>query len=412
MTRSYRTRSMQQPNWAAGHKKRKFYGYVVEDTYPVSSQVFDRDNSYCEDYSGTPYTDSRLLIRKATAAKAVFHTNGKWVKGIPGSPTNSGEYNWASALPASGYPSPELVYSQYPVNWDDLMTQALANANPNRSFVDLPLFVFELRELPRLFRDTIDFAQKLGRSDWKGLTNVPQLGKTNLAYRFGLKPMISDMIELFNFTEIVAKRIKELRDMHAGARIERSLGVYSLPGGNYTTSSAWNYNPRCDVSGNILAKASNGPIPFTGERSVWYTMDVELLTDLPKSLEDLKGLAARSALGLDLDLTFAWNALPWTWLIDWFSNFGDFISLTRGTIQWQHRNLNIMVHDRYQAQILWQKAAGVSGPDSSLVTKEWKRREFWPAPYAWPTITIPILSKTQLGILASLAVTRQGRYQL
>jgi hypothetical protein len=353
--------------------------------------------------------DSDLDVEHIEAANDKFHTNGTWRHPLPGSPFG-GEFcqiKAGEALPAGGYPVPRTVFSVPSVDWDALMSSALANANPNRASVDLPLFVFELKDIPELMRHTRSFYKHVKDDDRASLLSAPSLGKNNLAYRFGIKPMIDDLIKLMDFTALVAGRLKHLQELAEGTRLHRSLGSSNLTG-NYTTDSSYWSNPHVDCTGLQMAKAVSGPIPWNGTRTIWYTMNAKLLTELPPILLDRRKLAAKITAGLYLDLDFAWNAIPFSWLVDWFTNFGELIGQTRGSLRGTYTNLNIMVQDSCSATIQWQLATGMLGPATSDVKYVRKRRKHWIQPYNFPTVSYPLLDSTQIGILASLALTGKG----
>lgn len=53
-------------------------------------------------------------------------------------------------------------------------------------------------------------------------------------------------------------------------------------------------------------------------------------------------LARRAVLGLTIDASTLWNAMPWSWLIDWYSNMGDFFEANRNIVPVQPGNVTIM----------------------------------------------------------------------
>jgi len=63
--------------------------------------------------------------------------------------------------------------------------------------------------------------------------------------------------------------------------------------------------------------------------TLYYTADTSTLFDTnPESL-----LAARrAAYGLNVDGSTMWQIMPWSWMADWFGNFGDYIDGQRNSI--------------------------------------------------------------------------------
>lgn len=257
-----------------------------------------------------------------------------------------------------------------------LATQLLAATNPSRPVVDIPTYLFELREIPGLLRN-------------EGNTLIRRAGTANLQYHFGWRPLLSDLTSLLNFQDIVAHRYRELKAFYdSGLRRKRVLWSGASPAthsGFYNSGDSFNYS-----GSHQLAQSAR----FWGSVE-WYP------TTLPPRTEDeLRSLARRAALGLTVDLSTFWNMLPWSWLIDWCSNVGDFLIARRNIVPAEPRNILIMRH--------W-KVNGIHEPTDARVSRhsfdvEWKYRD-----QATPSLSahLPVLTLRQLSILGSIGVTRR-----
>jgi hypothetical protein len=51
----------------------------------------------------------------------------------------------------------------------------------------------------------------------------------------------------------------------------------------------------------------------------------------------------RTALGLNASAATIWNAIPWSWLLDYFFNIGLLMEARRGYSSWHFKDLHVMV---------------------------------------------------------------------
>jgi len=114
-------------------------------------------------------------------------------------------------------------------------------------------------------------------------------------------------------------------------------------------------------------------------------------------------LAMRSLLGLTLDHSTLWEAMPWSWLIDWGSNVGSYFKATRNIIPATLSGVHVM---RETETTFLGRGVSFGAPGSqSPVNVKLKSKSRRPS-FVAPVAHFPFLSGNQMGILASLAVTR------
>lgn len=113
------------------------------------------------------------------------------------------------------------------------------------------------------------------------------------------------------------------------------------------------------------------------------------------------------ALGLDVNVVALWNALPWSWLVDWFANVDDLLKLKQNRFGMQFDSACRMVHTTYDSTMVpignW---TGVSTSGTSRYVSTYKTRRTF-APSFTRSVGLNYLSDSQLTTLASLAVTRR-----
>jgi hypothetical protein len=190
--------------------------------------------------------------------------------------------------------------------------------------MDIPLFLFELKDLPRMLRGLGDVLS--GRSKPR---DVPG---GYLAYQFGWGPLLSDLGKLADFAKLFADAQNALTNAANGGRVSHSLGGKSSPGSagtfSYALGSDGNY-----VLGTISGTSVEG----------WCTARTFLNEPLPIPVYEREMFILRTALGLNASAATIWNAIPWSWLLDYFFNIGLLMEARRGYSSWHFKDLHVMV---------------------------------------------------------------------
>lgn len=274
-----------------------------------------------------------------------------------------------------------------------LFTSLLAMTNPSRAHVDLPLFIYELKELPSLIL-------KRGDSLSKDMAN----GRLSLEY--GWKPFVSDLYAFLDVSKQIQNRIAELNQLATGGlKRKRKLweGKQTLP----TTWSTQSVHPMNHWLG----------VTQTIKSEIWGSVRWVANGDLPPPYSNEQYvLAMRAVLGLNLDAATVWNAIPFSWMVDWYANIGSYLDSQRNVVGVSYRNGFLMEHITYdsEVQIDWYPGPGdthhLSG-NKARVCHERKLRRLAPTPGV--TARLPFLSDRQVIILSDLfrkqISYRQGR---
>jgi len=189
-------------------------------------------------------------------------------------------------------------------DWD--AANLWARTNPTRPAVLIPVFLVELREIPRLIRDA---GRALRRES-------DLVSDDNLAVQFGALPLFRDLWSIANLQASVEKRRKEIENStkRGGYRHRITVGATSFSSSSSYFANFGDYkNFPIEVQNNATKKAwavlkwkptGNGGLP--------------VLTD---NLAKYIGGYHPSQVLLNL-----WEGLPWTWLIDYFTNIGDVLA--------------------------------------------------------------------------------------
>jgi len=253
----------------------------------------------------------------------------------------------------------------------------LAETTPSRPIVDLPIAVYELKDIPSMLRLEGDNFLKVA-------------AHANLNYQFGWRPLLNDLSNLFDFHDQVSKREAELRNLFdSGLRRKRSV-----------FSGSQRYTERRFLQSDGIFIGVVYDVAFSVELSGFVRWFPTVLP--PRTNQEMRNLARRAVLGLTVDLSTAWNAIPWSWLIDWCTSVGDFLASTRNIIPADHSPVQIMRHVALEASHV-----PLNHPNYSD-HRFWVERKI--RRIATPTLSahLPYLSKRQLSILGSIGVTRRA----
>jgi len=213
------------------------------------------------------------------------------------------------------------------VLYQDTVNAAFAEfANQVPEVISIANFLFELRDVKSLIPRIESSLAKTARS---GLLN----------YSFGWKPLVSDLKSLGRVVDTVMKRIQFLRDTSGRVvrlGFERDLsGLLSLPywidastpyTSQYTRYNVEDYRATFRAGGNLFHR----------------------LQGLDDDLTVFRAFS--QALGLNNPTKILWNALPYSFVIDWFARIGGL--LDRLAIQpyegvWRTTNVTSSLRDRY-----------------------------------------------------------------
>lgn len=204
-----------------------------------------------------------------------------------------------------------------------LATKLLAKTNPSKPEVSLPAFLGELKDLPHQIYDK-------GR---KALSSGSSLGN-----RFGILPMVSDVLKMFRLSSAVDKKAVELRNMYknGGAQRKRELSRTSLSSSYPVREFGLDFQCTDVTTQRVWGTCFWKPVVVPGH----FTRGVEVN----------RAYVSRLLLGIseDKDLTGyardVWELIPFSWLADWFGNVGDYLDATQGSNLFSANRICLMAH--------------------------------------------------------------------
>lgn len=280
--------------------------------------------------------------------------------------------------------------------------QLRARTNPSREEVSIPNFIHELKDLPGMLKDIGQIKTHLAsfRSLPKGLKTS---ANANLAVQMGWLPLVSDIRKLVQFQSLVDKRVVELNRLYSSTGLKRRQVLYTEVQSSHDPSKA--------------IESGLGTFLYVREYKVtrlksWGTIRWRP-TAVPKDLrrQDLGKLARKLVFGLGhngIDAYQAWNAIPWTWLADWFTNVDDYLLAHRNDVPAVPTGpCNIMtLTETYQTWIRTDlHEQWIKGGDGvrKLITKSRAQSS------GSLSVSLPFITGRQWSILGSLAIQRLRR---
>lgn len=274
----------------------------------VTPSIISTGHTTCSDISGN-YPQRNPLFIESWFLKPGIVTSDKslpgWVYWSEGAVV-AGQPNFAGHLPLST-----------PPNETAAITNAAAKKNPSGPTLDVPVFLSELRDLPHMVRNA--FASHSQKK--------PPTGSKDsvLEWNFGWEQLYRDMGALLAFGKHVDSRMTTLKQLATKGWC--SSGPVTI------------WSDRAEASGSPLTfHSTEGTIQGYYHTTTvakrwgsakWLTQNPEAF---PQSESDQRFLAGVTVHGWRLSPATVWQALPWSWLVDYFVNIGDFLEATRNTI--------------------------------------------------------------------------------
>lgn len=314
--------------------------YVVDHSIPVPH---DRTTEICVDelHPGPPYlVGGPFTHLRAENAQSNLANSGTYV-------SNDGWYMYVGGFAGpnrEGFPYFSSQFSDvgktgYPYNldWGSASSYGASAWNrfkPGKSTADLAVFLAEAKDIPRMLQGTAKGFHEL----WKSMGGDKSLFKPKhvadqwLNTQFGWSPFLNDLSKFRKTWSSADTRYRALRNMN-GQWVKRggSVTESKTEDGNYfglnssTQTAHWPTLPSTFYDSPSISGSFTNTL--VEEDKVWFTARFKYYIPTIGSViwgDHIEAL--RRQYGLSISPTVIWEATPWSWLIDWFSNAGDVIS--------------------------------------------------------------------------------------
>lgn len=269
---------------------------------------------------------------------------------------------------------------------------SLARTNPGRAAVSLPVFVAELRDLPHAIRSAGNFIRQFRKP-------IKQSAGEFLSWQFGWAPLFSDLRKMIQFQDTVDKRVNELQRLYSNGGLKRRIRH-----GNWSAHSETSVITESSLGTTVATRLSHDT-----QVEVWSTVRWRP-TRLPAAIDNvhLRKLARKAIFGMSLQAEDAWNLIPWSWLVDWFSNIGDFLEAHNNRVPSVAGPVNVMRRTRTSAHWTRTNSNWISGGTGHGTRDTLQRRVIHGG---LPEADFQFLSGRQLSILGALAITRASGFR-
>jgi len=245
-----------------------------------------------------------------------------------------------------------------------LSNSTLAKSNPNYARQLMPAFWAELKELPSLIRSFgrdhlkkvrdyvtgdrfnrfgeripsyVDpkkgYPQGVSLGDFGGLSR--EVAERWLQWKWGIRPMISDLWKLFHTVKAAQTRLREIDSLLQSGKSSHRVTLGSDTSST-TLSSTIIWSVGCTVQ--------SGQRQQTTTRKTWgvgrYSMTGPDATRAARWLSQQDGRRGQLARVAQIlqgyrpeQLTLSmWELLPWSWFIDWFFNIQELLQRTSNVL--------------------------------------------------------------------------------
>lgn len=194
----------------------------------------------------------------------------------------------------------------------------LLQASPTRKKFDIPYNLYELRELPMMLKSSVEFYKSLTNRNGT-LISPKKAGEGYLNVKFGWEQLVRTIDDMLSLPERIAEKVNYLlrrRGLATTYRAKREFlesPVSSLPALTFMVDP---FETQL-TSGTVSAR-----------RKAELRLVVNMTLDFPQiDTPRLREELLRRLWGTDPDPGTVYNAVPWTWLVDWFSDLGNYVDL-------------------------------------------------------------------------------------
>lgn len=382
-----RIRNSAQPNSGGGR-------YLIGTT-PFQTPGTKGATKHCEDVIGNPTGENPFYLT------SFYVTSSPSLNGKVGVTTLENVTPSCVASPA---------YSHLSLTGFRSVADGIRSSHPGEPSVDIPNFLYELKDLPSMLKHAGDRAKSLwdtvSRNKPKGATardvsdymrNPKNPAQDFLHWNFGWRPFFSDLADLAGITKAMDARRRMMKSLLSQNKsyITRRANLGSQSGQSVTSGS---YN---SVGAGILGKHYKSTV-----HTKWCVSHFTYNPLVFQSAMSSNWRLLAMSTGFDVSLTHFWDVMPWSWLIDWFTDASSVIHSYNNRWGIGFKNASTMEH-LVTTQTTVPEPNPYGGTPASW-TYETKSR----TPSA-PSLTLPdglnYFNSGQLTTLAALATTRLAR---
>lgn len=210
---------------------------------------------------------------------------------------------------------------------------AWSKFKPNRPTADAAVFLAELRDVPRMLKTSAkgfaDIWRSMGGAR-TGLMRPKSVADHFLNTQFGWLPFLNDLRKFYRTWHTLDAKMKRIKRMNGqwekrGGNVltenrEAVVKESSATSGHTPTLSSYYYPQGATSSGHYQ-------IVVSFQRRIWFEAAFKYyIPEWKFESNAWKAATVANLFGLMPNPSVVWEATPWSWLVDWFTNAGDCIS--------------------------------------------------------------------------------------
>jgi hypothetical protein len=200
-----------------------------------------------------------------------------------------------------------------PAEFDNFNAMAFEAMKPDlETSLSLANFLLELRELPQLWTLWYRWRRRFYRHDWGALKKftLRELAEMHLTYSFGISPFFADVLKMWEVFQTFEDRINTFLD---------KAGKINTRHWRYKSDEVVLTSVPYSTDFMTVTKEIRSSTEYHFTMVYSYTVKDDLRSKMGK----LKAL--REMLGLRVTPEVIWNAIPFSFIVDWFLPIGDIL---------------------------------------------------------------------------------------
>nr|UJQ84908.1 MAG: hypothetical protein 1 [Leviviridae sp.] len=301
------------------------------------------------------------------------------------------QYSMPSAIPTAGAYGSQLYDRMKPAqpSWDGL-----------NAFV-------ELKDLPGMLKQRYgrmdDLTKRSSRAadDWVGI-------------QFGWLPLLRDirnMVEVHRKSQSIMQQLR--RDN--GRPVRRRVQLFHNSSSTVSAQNGYNlFSPV--LLGSMYATVPTATDTTTVTDRVWGSSQFRYW--LPEGTRDIEWSKSllRKIFGFNIRPSVVYNAIPWSWLTDWFTDFGSIVSnldnglAERLTADYFYVMRETRTYTRRESTCRMRQGSGSVTVSATSESGQITRSRLYGSPFGWG-VTDFDLNPLQLSILGAIGFSRiAGRF--